>query len=312
MNHTHWSNYWQSGVQTSLPQDFKDNYDGEIYYLWEQVVSRLNSGARVVDACTGNGAVALILADIALKQQKQLIITAVDISEINTQYIKENNPKEQIAMINFKSHCPIERLADLINDQQDAIVSQFGLEYSDLTQSAVALHNLMKENGELSFIAHSPKSAVFTYMDLESRIYTWLDEIGLFAIIKKFIAGQVSANGLKNGIVSVIENNKPDTSYLGHGLFQSWQKTMFMLIKQPNQQLKQQKQSLSLFVTQHQAAQKRLQDMLNVAMKVSKNNWYQPFVDCGFELEESNDVLYKNQHHIGRYYRFRSMVLEKP
>lgn len=305
MSHQHWSNYWQTGAQTSLPQDFKGNYDGEIYQFWEQVVLDLRSGSRVLDVCTGNGAVALILADIAIKQNKKLQITAIDISEINVIHIKNNNPKEQTDMIKFISHCPIEKIDDLIYFEQDAIVSQFGLEYSNLNYSAPALRNILKAQGDLIFIAHSNKSAVFTYMDTENHIYNWLEKLNLFDVILKFVEGKLSATGLKNQIVSIVENNIPKTSFYSNDLFQSWQRMISLLIKQPNQQLKQQKQSLNHFILQHQFAKKRLQDMLEVSAKLSQKNWYQPLIKNGFKLIESNQLQYQKQHNVGIYYRFK-------
>src|SRR5690554_1543049 len=123
MTYEHWSNYWASGIQTSLPQDFKNNYDGEIYQFWEQVVADIPSGGRILDVCTGNGAVALILAKIAVATGREFKITAVDISQINTKYIKQNNPRAHTDMIEFSSGHAVEELNTFIGRQQDMIVS---------------------------------------------------------------------------------------------------------------------------------------------------------------------------------------------
>lgn len=305
MSHQHWSNYWQSGAQTSLPQDFKHNYDGEIYDKWTQVVDDLASGSQVTDVCTGNGAVALLLAEIALKQNKRLKITAIDISQINTKSIHQNNPAEQTKMIEFISNSPIEQLDSMLTEKQDAIVSQFGLEYSDVSVTAKTFTRCLKPNARLSFIAHSHDSAVFDYMASEQAIYNWLQDIGLFDLIKRFIQSHESVNGLKNKIMSIVQNNQPNPKFMSHGLFQSWQSTLTQLIKQPNQQLKNQKQSLGQYISEHQLAWQRLEDMLNVSSKVAEKNWYQPFTNVGFTLTHSDKIYYQGKHLIGQYYDFR-------
>jgi len=304
MSHQHWTNYWQSGVQTSLPQDFKHNYDGEIYDQWTHVVDRLASGSKVTDLCTGNGAVALLLAEIALKQHKTLEITAIDISQINIKSITANNPVEQTDMIQFISQTPVEQLESVLSARQDAIVSQFGLEYSDLTMTAKAIKHCLKPEGRLSFIAHCHDGAVFDYMDIEQSIYRWFRDIGIFNLIEAFVWGQETANGLKNKMMSIVQKHQPNPIFMGHDLFKSWQSTLTQIIKQPNQQLNNQKQALGQFLAQHRAAWKRLEDMLNVSTKVAEDNWFQPFIKAGFSLKKTETLHYKNQHLVGQFYDF--------
>ena len=70
MSNNHWSEYWKTGVLTSLPSDFKENYDGELYEYWESVLLAQQTPLRVLDVCTGNGAVAILLTEIAHKQRR--------------------------------------------------------------------------------------------------------------------------------------------------------------------------------------------------------------------------------------------------
>ena len=111
-------------------------------------------------------------------------------------------------------------------------------------------------------------------------------------------------NGLKNKIMAIVQNNQPKPEFMGHGLFQSWQSTLTQIMKQSNQQLKNQKQTLKHYLSQHRAAWKRSEDMLNVSAKVAKDDWYQPFIDVGFRLISSEKIRYKNQHLVGQYYDF--------
>ncbi len=304
MSHEHWSNYWQSGVQTSLPQDFKNNYDGEIYDFWKNVVKNLSDNSYVVDVCTGNGAVALLIAELAEQQNKQVKITAVDISRINTDHIKANNPPSQTKMIQFVSEQPIEDIDTLIKQPQDLIVSQFGIEYSDLYRTAPALAKIIKPQGSLVFIAHSIDGAVFDFMTKEESVYQWLETVGILSAFLQYSEGTLNAEELTHEIQNIINNHQPHSSFQGQPLFKSWLKLIGQIRQSTSVQINSQKQAISHFVSQHQSARKRQQDMIRVTKKLIDKNWYQPLLNVGFELIRCNELKYKIQHHIGTIFEF--------
>lgn len=304
MTHEHWSNYWQSGMQTSLPQDFKHNYDGEIAKFWHENIESLPDGARILDLCTGNGAVALLIAGIAEQLNKQLIITAVDISQINIDFIRKNNPSSQTEMIRFISGQSAETIDQCIKQPQDLVVSQFGIEYSDLNLTAAALANIIKPQGRLIFIAHSVDSAVFKYMSNEELIYQWLQRVGLLPLFHRFVTDDIDEEGLVRDINKIIAENQPEASFQGQPLFISWLQLIGQIRQSSVAQIKSQKEAIIYFVNQHHAARKRQQDMLHVVKKISDDKWLQPILDYGFESIESKELNYKNQHHIGTSYSF--------
>ena len=304
MSHQHWSSYWNTGAQTSLPTDFKNNYDGAIYDWWQQRVNSLPNNSTVLDVCTGNGAVALLMAEIAVQHNKTFQITAVDISKINTQSILKNHASEITSQINFISDCPLESINAYIKNQQAMIVSQFGLEYTDLTITAPLLYDLLSAEGELDFIAHSANSAVFQTMATEDNIYKWLESIGVFDIIRQFNQQKISVNGLKNKIMTVVKNNQPDHTALRQPLLQSWQKTLSTLLKLPNIQVKRQMPQLREFLSQHIAAWQRAQDMVQVAKKLSHDNWVNPLITANFIESEKKPLIYNNKYTVGHGYRF--------
>lgn len=304
MNHQHWSNYWQNGMQTSLPRDFKHNYDGEIYDFWQQTIRNLPDGSRVLDICTGNGAVALIVAEIATQQNKNFKITAVDISQINTEYIKQSNPSSNVDMIDFVSGRSAESIDTLIKQPQDIIVSQFGIEYSDLTLSAPALAKIIKPQGRFVFIAHSATSDVFKYMSKEELIYEWLKKVGLWSLFQQFANEEIDPEQLVSKLHQIIVKNQPNPSFQEQPLFQSWLQLIGKIRQSNHHQLVTQKAAISHFVSEHWAARKRQQDMLDVAKKITDKNWYQPVLEAGFEFVEGKELKYKYKHDIGFYYEF--------
>ncbi len=306
MTHEHWSNYWASGIQTSLPQDFKNNYDGEIYQFWEQVVADIPSGGRILDVCTGNGAVALLLAKIAVATGREFIITAVDISEINTKHIKQNNPTTHTDMIEFISGHAVEDLNKFIAPQQDMIVSQFGLEYSDLTRSAYALSQVIKRQGYLVFITHNVNGDIIHYMNKEKRIYEWLHKIGLIKNCIDYFDNKITANQLIVLIRNVINNHQPPDDFQGQALFAEWVNFIGHIRGLDPYGLNQGKQSIIYFIKQHLAAEKRQQDMLRVADKLTHKKWYQPLLDSGFTLINKAEVIYRERYKMGTAYRMQN------
>jgi len=305
MTHEHWSNYWHSGMQTSLPHDFKHNYDREILSYWQQVFNQFPDGSRVLDICTGNGAVALIVAEFAKKNNINYKISAVDISQINTAYIYQHNPKQYTDMIEFISGQPAETIDKVIHHSQDIVVSQFGLEYSDLSVSAKALANVMKPKARLVFIAHSATSDVFKYMSKEELIYEWLDSTGLFDLFENFGESVIGSQELVDNLFQIIANNQPKPDFQSQSLFQSWLQLIAGIRQSNQQQLTAQQNSVLRFVQEHQAARKRQQDMINVAHKISQTEWIQPILDAGFELITKQDLKYNSKYDIGKIYDFR-------
>ncbi len=305
MSHNHWSEYWQSGIQTSLPSDFKNNYDGEIYTFWEERVKDLSAGDHVLDVCTGNGAVALIISEIAIKQNKRLKITAIDISEINVAFIQKNADQEVWSQIDFISHCPLAEINQRIDNKYQLVVSQYGLEYTDLKLTAEVIFNLTEAGGELAFISHSADSDVFKYMQTEQSIYQWLAEIGILSVLNDYVNDQLSANGLKNKLMTIVGNNQPPIKFHGQPLLLSWQKTLTMLIKNNNQAIKKLKQSLTHYLQSHKAAKLRADDMVNVGQKLTDKNWPQYLIQAGFTYLHDQDILYKGRHLAGHSYRYK-------
>lgn len=305
MSHKHWTNYWQSGVQTSLPQDFKNNYDGIIFEFWKTVIDRTRKHASVLDVCTGNGAVALIMAKLAAKSEKKLTITAIDISEINTRFIKQNNSKIYTDMIQFKSHCPVESLHTRIQKKQDLIVSQYGLEYSRLEKSAPAIKTVLKNEGELVFIAHSPNSAVFNFMRNEEAIYNWLEQVEIWQTFQRFAKNEINTQQFQRNLLSILKNHRPNPIFKGEPLFIEWLRMISQIRTISLAEISRHKSDIKKFIEQHQFARLRCQDMLEVAEKVKDDAWLEPLHQQGFVLKQKDILIYNNKYLVGDCYHFK-------
>lgn len=307
MTKDHWSEYWKSGVLTSLPSDFKENYDGELAAYWETVISGFDD-ANILDLCTGNGAVALLLSELANKHSKNVNITAIDASAIQPENVLLHFPEKQQYMnsINFVGNRFVENLAaDFSSEAFDLIVSQYGIEYCDTEEAAKNIVACLKPEGKLIFIAHSPDSAMLEYMNDEEKIYQIIEEAGLFNALTQFVAQKTSANKFKNQIEAGLNHLGQHREYMSKSLFKTWGQTIYKMFKMNNAEIKAQRHNLKKFVETFKNARQRSLDMINVSNKLlNEPDWYKAFELNGLKLLDEGTIRYKGQHNVGHYYEF--------
>lgn len=308
MSKNHWTAYWQSGVLTSLPMDFKENYDGELAQYWEQVITGFEGSINVLDVCTGNGAIAILLQELAEKHQLDVKITAVDASDIKPKYIHDKYPNKskQINQIDFIGNCLVETMHQTIDQKFDLIVSQYGIEYCDTALAATNIIPLLKANGRLIFISHSPETDIHKYMRGEEVVYQYLDELNLMQSFHEFGNGQSSPNGFSNKLKVSLEAMRLNFELRSNTLLQTWANASVRLLQMNNSDLKLQRKQVKSFVEQYHFARARALDMLRVSDKlINEPNWYKAFVQDGLELINDGDIYYQGKHNAGHFYEFQ-------
>ena len=204
MSKSHWTAYWETGALTSLPMDFKANYDGELASYWGSVLKESNKQhLTVLDVCTGNGAIALLLHELAVQQNMTVEITAIDASDIDPSVIAKSYPDkaQYIPKINFIGNCLVEQMSAKINHTYDLIVSQYGIEYCDTQKAAGNVSELLKPGGRLVFVAHTPDTAMQAFMLKEESIYEYLAQIGVLQAFNRFGKSHLTVNGFKINFV---------------------------------------------------------------------------------------------------------------
>src|SRR5690625_5080220 len=143
-----WSAYWSTGALTSLSEDFAGVYDGEIERFWHDQCRALGHQASIADLCSGNGAIALLIADWAASRGKEWKIAAVDAAELDPGLIAAAWPQYRslVERIAWHGHQPVESFkADA--QSHDLLASQYGLEYSDWEASAPPVGRRTKSGG---------------------------------------------------------------------------------------------------------------------------------------------------------------------
>ena len=303
---THWTNYWQSGTLTSLPQDFAVNYDGEIAAFWNDVFQSIDKSSVILDLCTGNGAIAILASEFSLSKNKGFNITGVDGANITKSTIEKNHPnlRRAIDEITFMPNCLVEAI-DLPEQSIDLITSQYGIEYCDWQQTAEKVKTLLKPNGKLVFISHAPSTSIMAFMKVEQSQYDYLSSIGIFKALERYFTKNTSLGNTIKKLTSAKTKLKFEISQNQSQLYSGVLQFLEHVIALAPSQFRSESSRIESYYGQHLFAYQRLQDILNVSEKIMSNpNWYLEFEKVGLKLMESGDIIQSGSHNAGTFYKF--------
>lgn len=173
-----WSRYWLAGPLHCLPGSFAGNYDGGIGAFWAECFAPLESGQRVLDLCTGNGALPAMLAE--LRPDAGIEVDAVDLAELSPRWLA-GLPDALQQRIRFHGGVNAESLP-FPDASFDMAVSQYGIEYTRHEASIAELARTLRPGGRCAFVLHHAGSHLYAVADDEAaaaRIL--LDGDGLLA-----------------------------------------------------------------------------------------------------------------------------------
>ena len=150
-----WNQYWHADRIASCFDDAgARNYDDFVASGWRTFFGELPDGARVLDLCTGNGAVAILAAE----SPRKLKISAVDQASIDPRlYVSRH--AEALARIDFIPEVNVEALP-FDAGTFDAVVSQYGVEYSDLDLSLPEIGRVVAAGGRARLAMHAAEGSV--------------------------------------------------------------------------------------------------------------------------------------------------------
>ena len=153
-----WNKYWEHGFLTSCRNAFSCNYDGSIRARWEGLFASLDPGHRVLDICTGNGAIAMIANEVSRNNHLELEIHGIDAAAIRPhQTVTEG--RELLEGIRFKGRTPAEDTG-FDDGYFHAIVGQYALEYTDEQACVREMARISAPGARLQFIIHHDRSIV--------------------------------------------------------------------------------------------------------------------------------------------------------
>lgn len=136
----------------------RSNYDERVAAGWRTFFRTLPPGSRILDLCTGNGAVAMIAAEISASEDKAFQITGVDLADIDPKrFVSRYGVIAQNVTFLPRTNCEALGFAD---GSFDAIVSQYGIEYSNLDKSLPEAVRVLAPSGKLRLFLHAREGTV--------------------------------------------------------------------------------------------------------------------------------------------------------
>lgn len=134
------------------------NYDERIAAPWTGFFESLPNGSRILDLCTGNGAIARIAAETGAALGKDFAVTGVDLADIDPlKFVPRHGDAARAIRFAGKVDCaelPFEDSAF------DAVVSQYGIEYSQLERSLPEAVRMLAPGGGLRLGVHAAEGTV--------------------------------------------------------------------------------------------------------------------------------------------------------
>ena len=163
----YWDHYWQTGQASCCDDRVSPSAAEAVESVWRRAFGTLTAGARVLDVCTGNGAVLAIGAASA----PGMVGVGVDAASIR--------PELRDDGIEFV-RAEADKLP-LADDSFDIVTSQFGIEYTPVEQSAAEIGRVLAPGGCACLVIHADEgetaiAARAQLCDLDEL----LDEISIF------------------------------------------------------------------------------------------------------------------------------------
>jgi SAM-dependent methyltransferase len=150
-----WDQYWRyDRIASCFDGAGEANYADDVAGGWRSFFADLTDRACVLDLCTGNGAVALLAAG----DGRCARILAVDQADIDPPAFVSRHA-ELYARIEFAGRTDVEALP-YGDGGFDAVVSQYGLEYSSLSRSLPEAVRMVAPGGRVRLVVHAADGVV--------------------------------------------------------------------------------------------------------------------------------------------------------
>ena len=163
-----WTRHWATGAAHSCPGTYGELYGGEIATFWREVLFPLQRDQHVLDIATGNGALPRLL----LGQHYEIEVDAIDIAAVEPSWILDLPPAHR-HRVRFHPGQAAEALP-FPAGRFDLVISQYGLEYSDLSRSVPELLRVLVPAGRIALLLHHADSRPVRLAAVELAHIEWL------------------------------------------------------------------------------------------------------------------------------------------
>ncbi|MBH9577720.1 class I SAM-dependent methyltransferase [Inhella proteolytica] len=147
-----WSRYWATGALHSCHGSFDQQYGGAFVSFWGHVAAELPLGARVLDLCTGSGALPRLFASLR-REDGAWRCDGVDLAELP--------PPDRLGLADSRIHLHSSTSVEALPFDSacfDLVVSQYGLEYCDLALALSESLRVLRRHGRLALVLHHAES----------------------------------------------------------------------------------------------------------------------------------------------------------
>jgi SAM-dependent methyltransferase len=180
-----WSDYWRSGQQACCFNSGGENYGPQIVKIWTEFFEQLPLDARILDVCTGNGAIAILATELGQRRGAHFDVHGVDRAEIHADKTRLYMPNVHGA-VHFQSGVAAEALP-FEDSSFDSVVGQYAIEYTDLARTIPEIARVTKPEGRIRFITHARDGAVLSAADGQLGGAQFLDEMGIIGAARAFV-----------------------------------------------------------------------------------------------------------------------------
>lgn len=167
-----WTRYWAQGATHSCGGSFGQRYEGALAQFWRAAFASLDGGARVLDIATGNGALPQLL--IEADPFGKLSCDAIDLATLAPAWLERLDPARR-TQLRFYGGQVAESLP-FAEGQFDLVMSQYGLEYTDLARSIPELLRVCAPAGMVRLVCHHAGSRPVLLALAELEHLTWISE----------------------------------------------------------------------------------------------------------------------------------------
>lgn len=151
-----WGSYWKRPTITSFGDIFPDNYDASILEFWQRQLT--GRTGHIVDIACGNGALTWIGNEILNSGDQTARITGIDFTDIAPFRVLRRNSSD-FPSVRFIGNTRAESLP-FEDGTIDMVISQYGVEYTNLDETIPELSRVLIPAGRMSFILHDKASAI--------------------------------------------------------------------------------------------------------------------------------------------------------
>ena len=154
-----WDRYWRADrIASCMDGAGRSNYDDRVAAGWRAFFQSLPNDSRILDLCTGNGAVAVIAAESNAIHAKGFAITGVDFADIDPRRFVHRLGVIARDIV-FVPKISVEQLP-FTDASFDAVVSQYGIEYSKLDKSLPEAVRVLSPGGKMRLFMHAKEGTV--------------------------------------------------------------------------------------------------------------------------------------------------------